>query len=131
MFGFESLEAVVGRDVIDLVAPRDKERLAGYVRAKAEGRVHEAPTHYFATLLRANGEEFPAEIFVTETVYGGRVAWQVMAMDITERVRAEEELRRYRQGLENLVEQRTAELAEVNGPWKASPRPSSRTTPRS
>jgi len=117
MFGCTDPDQIVGHDVMERVADCDKERLRGYVRARAAGG--RVPDHYFATFKRLDGEEFPAEVYVRPTIFNGRPAWQVMAMDITERVRAEEELRRYREGLEELVEQRTAELAEVNAELEA------------
>jgi len=108
---------IVGHDVMERVADCDKERLTRYVSARGNGGG--VPDHYYATFKRLDGEEFPAEVYVRPTVFNGRPAWQVMAIDITERRRAEEELRQYRERLEELVEQRTAELAEVNAELEA------------
>ena len=63
---------------------------------------------------RKDGTTFPAELAVSEVVLGGEHYFTGLFHDVTERKRAEEELRRYRDELEATVEQRTAELLTAN-----------------
>lgn len=63
---------------------------------------------------RLDGGEFPAEIILARMEIGGEAQLQAIVRDITERKRVEEELRRYRLNLEELVAQRTAQLEEAN-----------------
>jgi PAS domain S-box-containing protein len=52
--------------------------------------------------LRANGEEFPIEASISQHSEDGRVVFTVILRDVTERVRADDELRRSREELREL-----------------------------
>lgn len=81
-----SPEDLVGTRVLDLVAPQDREMAARRIdeRTEAVGQ-HEA--------LRSDGSRFTVEIVGRRMPYRGRQARVVALRDITERRRAEEELR--------------------------------------
>lgn len=63
-------------------------------------------------LLQKNGRIFPAEVSVRPIEFDGRTVAMTVYRDITERKKSEEELKKYRIHLEELVQQRTAELLE-------------------
>ncbi len=59
---------------------------------------------------RANGEDFPVEVSLTAVPYEGRTLIHVAWRDITQRMKNEEELRRHRDHLQQLIDEQTAEL---------------------
>ena len=111
-FGHPAPEAMLGRGFADGVSERDLPRILEYSRRRLAGE--DAPEHYEALLKRRDGGEFTAELFVRRISYRGRPAQQIIVMDISERKRAEEALRRAREELEDKVEERTRELKEAN-----------------
>ena len=56
-----------------------------------------------ATAIRADGEEFPIEVAISQVVVGGRKLYTIILHDITERKRAEEELQTSREQLRALM----------------------------
>ena len=63
---------------------------------------------------RKNGEEFPTEATISKLTLGdNRTLFTVAMRDITDRLRKDDELRKYRAHLEDLVNDRTRELARV------------------
>jgi PAS domain S-box-containing protein len=92
MFRVPDAHALIGAEVTRYATEAGREQMEEHLRAGKRGGP-EAPDHYFTTLQRADGEEFPAEIFATDTGYQGRPATQVVVLDIAERVRMQEALR--------------------------------------
>ncbi len=107
MFGYARREDLIGRDTLAVVADRDRARLADYARRRAQGDAT-VPNRYEAHIQRANGEEFPVEVFLMPVMFQGRPAIQALSIDITERQRAERAIleggRKYRNILENIQE---------------------------
>jgi hypothetical protein len=64
--------------------------------------------------LRADGEEFPIEASISHNEIGGKRVYTVILRDITERKRAEDQIRQLNAELEQRVSERTAELTVAN-----------------
>ncbi len=74
----------------------------------------DVPTRYEIKAIKKNGEEIWLDLFHSVTNIAGENIIVVGAYDITERKKAQEELRQARDELEVRVRQRTAELSKVN-----------------
>jgi PAS domain S-box-containing protein len=96
----------------DIIEPSELTVIEERYRLRQRG--YEAPNYYETALLRKDGTALRIEASVTTMTYQGKVATVVYAKDITERKRAQNELNGYRQRLEKLVEERTAELQKTN-----------------
>jgi PAS domain S-box-containing protein len=108
MFGY-SREEVIGRNVGILHTPEDGRRIPDAIEAMKQGK--EGFTGE-STLIRKSGEKFTA-LFTTHPVFdahGNMTAELGVSVDITDRKQAEEKLAKYREHLEDLIKERTAEL---------------------
>jgi len=102
-FGY-AREEVLGREVAGLIVPeaaREAHR-AGLER----GTVDKLGTPTEATAIRADGSELPVELVIARADAGGAVMFTASIRDVTERKRAERDLResegRYRETLDNV-----------------------------
>jgi PAS domain S-box-containing protein len=95
VFGYRRDEAV-GKHLTDAIIPpslRDQHRL-GFARYLATGEVRVLGKHIELTAMRADGSEFPVELAISRIAMDGPPSFTGYLRDITERKRAEEELRR-------------------------------------
>ncbi len=92
MFGVESVSEVIGSPPSRFIADRRQ----GYSADRGPSRQAGEPyrqEHYETILRRGDGTEFPAEVFSKPITYQGQPATQLIAMDISQRQKAEEALR--------------------------------------
>ena len=101
-------EELLTMDVADIVPPEIATRLEKYIQKETV----EKGVYVESESLRKDGSRIPVEVSNTLVGIGGKKRVVAILRDITERKRAEAELKRYQEHLEELVEQRTAELAE-------------------
>lgn len=85
-----ALEELMGRGVIELLHPDDRERSAKRIRALLEG-APEAPGEY--RLIHKNGHVVPVEIFSRVVEYDAKPALLSTIRDLTHQRRLEEQLR--------------------------------------
>jgi PAS domain S-box-containing protein len=72
-------------------------------------------SHFFEWKhLRIDGEIFYGTVLLTKMTFQGEVFLQATVRDVTENKLDEEKLQKYREYLEEMVAERTAELAEAN-----------------
>jgi PAS domain S-box-containing protein len=93
-FGYRAGE-VAGRDLAETIVPppaREAHR-RGLARYLATGQTSILDRRIEVTAMRADGTEFPAELSVTRTGLPGQPAFTAYLRDITDRQRAENELR--------------------------------------
>jgi PAS domain S-box-containing protein len=104
MFGAASAEELLGVPLVEFAAPVDRERIAGYIRARANGE--EVPFAYCARCLRRDGSEFDADATIAVFEFEGKRHVVLTLRDVTEAMRAEEALRAreadYRDLFENM-----------------------------
>jgi PAS domain S-box-containing protein len=94
-FGYRHDE-VMGRLLANVIIPpalRDRHRL-GLARYLATGETQMMGRRIEMTAIRADGGEFPAELTIARTLIDGPPSFTGYLRDISERKRAEEELRR-------------------------------------
>lgn len=114
MFAYEQDE-LIGKPIESLIPER-------YHRAHVEHRADYAAEPRTRPMgiglelygLRKDGTEFPVEIALSPTRKGGELAVTAIIRDITDRKRAEEEIKRLNAELERRVIARTAQLAAAN-----------------
>lgn len=104
LFGFDSVEEAIGKDVMELyLNPKDREIITNVVRNRSFVENQE-----FRLKNRKTGTVFWAQLSARIDVENDFVEGTII--DITRRKRAEEELSKYHERLEELVKERTAEL---------------------
>jgi PAS domain S-box-containing protein len=115
IFGW-SRQEVLGKELTDTIIPvsyrsMHQEGLKRYLKTGV-GPVLDRVIEI--TAIRRNGEEFPVDLSVSALRSGNKTAFCGFITDITERKKAEEEIRQFNQHLEQMVKDRTTELEMAN-----------------
>jgi diguanylate cyclase (GGDEF)-like protein/PAS domain S-box-containing protein len=111
MLGYE-IEEMLGQPFQTFLHPDDREGIVDYYERRINGL--KAPQEYETRLIHKDGQVVTAIHQVSLVTYGMRPAIQGTIKDITERKRSEDELRRHKEHLEELVAERTRELEDGN-----------------
>jgi PAS domain S-box-containing protein len=107
VLGYNS-EDVLGKGMDTFVAVEDLPRLRDYYLRRQQGE--ELPWIYEASYLHKNGHRVPVSMSIGNVLYDNKPALMVIARDITQKKKTEEELDRYRNHLEEIIKQRTLQL---------------------
>jgi len=86
LFGYQSPEEMIGKDVRELVAPENWEQVANYVKLEESGILQVARYEFQA--VKADGTMFDVEAVDGRTLYQGKPAIHGMMIEITEHKRA-------------------------------------------
>jgi two-component system sensor histidine kinase UhpB len=101
MFGY-ARDEFIGRRMVDCVTPDSVQEVMQNYRRRISGEVQ--AIHYFTKGLRRDGQIVHLELHASRVACRGRPALTGVALDITERVLAQEALRRSREQLRELAQ---------------------------
>lgn len=101
MFGY-SRDEFIGRRMVDCVTPDSVPEVMQNYRRRISGEVQ--TIHYFTKGVRKDGQIVHLELHASRVECQGRPALAGVALDVTERVRAQEELRTSRERLRELAQ---------------------------
>jgi len=108
IFGYQGKDEVQGLPVTSQWAPELREKIAENMRLRSLG--HDLSDEFQGIAIRKDGSEFHAHVYASLVQLSEGPSSMVFISDITERVEAEEKLRKYRSHLEEMIQERTAEL---------------------
>lgn len=91
LFGYSSCDELVGKPILDLIAPAERATILHRVQRRAHGEA--VPMVYESKGLRQDGSEFVMDVHASTYELFGEIFTLVIMRDITKRKRAEEELR--------------------------------------
>ena len=109
LFGAEREQDLLGRAILDLIAPQSREFVRERIEQMYAGEGHPAAPVAAVEFLRIDGSIFSGEATGTFMRYGGHPAAHVIVRDVTERKRAERALRE--------SEARFRSMAELSADW--------------
>ena len=105
--GYKPAE-ILGKSLDGLVAPEEASRLRDYHIRRIKG--DELPWIYESVFMHKDGHRVPVSMSVGLIIFENKLASLVIARDITQKKKTEEELERYRNHLEDIIKQRTLQL---------------------
>ncbi len=110
MLGY-SMEELRGMDLLELIAPQDRDRLIHYVRNGRSGV-------YDFQCIRKDGTAFPIEAHIRAITYKGGMVYQTAIRDLTEQKRIEHQ-RLAHEKMQGVLEMAGAVCHEINQPLMA------------
>jgi PAS domain S-box-containing protein len=112
LFGAANPEQLIGKHTRDLVHPV---YLKAVQQRRKQMREEGKPLPFLEQKwVRLDGQSIDVEVAAAPLVFAGKPAAQVIAHDITDRRRADQEIRRLNVDLEKRVQERTVELEVAN-----------------
>jgi PAS domain S-box-containing protein len=106
-----SQEELLKMTLKDLVHPDNYEEVWGRFAKRSSENVLRNIYQFWG--VNKKGEKIPIEISTGATEFDGKKALVCYAKNITDKLKAEEQLKEYSQNLEKMVEERTAELKKT------------------
>jgi len=120
ILGYDSADELVGRDPLSVVAENDRGAVAENNRRRLEGEVQSISYNFAA--LRKDGATVEVGVHGARATYRGRPAIIGLMQDISEKKRAEDEIKRYIAQLENAFMHTVkiaTTLSEMSDPYTA------------
>jgi PAS domain S-box-containing protein len=105
IFGYASIDELIGRDALSVVAENERVAVAGNIREWLKGGTRSIS--YSTIALRKDGSTIDVGVHASRGKYDGQPAIIGMLQDISEKKRAEEQIQRY------LLQLKTAFLSTV------------------
>jgi PAS domain S-box-containing protein len=112
MFGYSFDELVQDTNILDLIAPTDRDLVRENLRRRVEGEVNSI--RYVFRGLRKDGSTLYVEVYGTTIELAGKSSVIGTLVDITQQKKDEEEVRRLQNYLSNIVNSMPSVLVAVN-----------------
>ncbi len=102
--GRRDISEILGKDSMGPIPEHEKARLRDYLNRRLSGD-QTVPTSYRVDMIRSDGSMFPVEVYANQITYHGRPASQIMAINISDQIEAENAIKESESRYRNLVEQ--------------------------
>ena len=120
LFGYDSTEELIGRDPLSVVAEKDRDAVDANIRQRLVGGVVSLKSEFIG--LRKDGSTLNVGVHGSSVILKGRMAVIGLLQDISEKKRAEKEIKRHVMQLENALMSTVnvaTTLSELRDPYTA------------